>query len=68
MQKVTSRDNAKLKLARKVRDGREKNLIFVEGLRLAEEALRSNLKIVEIFFTEHFKQRGNFSVKCFENK
>lgn len=60
MQKITSRDNAKLKLARKVRDGRERDLIFVEGLRLAEEALRSNLKIVEIFFAEHFKQRDFF--------
>ena len=48
MQKITSRDNAKLKLARKVREGRENDLIFVEGVRLAEEVLRSRIKITEI--------------------
>jgi TrmH family RNA methyltransferase len=68
MQQITSRENSKIKLARKVRDGREKNLIFVEGLRLAKEALRSNLEIVEIFFAEHFKQRENFSVNCAINE
>lgn len=52
MHKITSRENAKLKLARRVRDGRENDLIFVEGWRLAEEVLRSNAKIVEIFIAE----------------
>jgi len=56
MLKITSRENPKLKLARKVRDGREKNLIFVEGLRLAEEVLRSEIGIVEIFLAESFVQ------------
>ncbi len=32
-----------------MRDGRERGLIFVEGLRLAEEVLRSNVEIKEIF-------------------
>jgi len=54
MLKITSRDNQKLKNARKVRDGNVEDLIFVEGLRLCEEVLRSNLKIDEIFFTESF--------------
>lgn len=45
--KITSRDNAKLKYARKVRDGREDDAIFVEGIRLAEEALRSGVRIHE---------------------
>jgi TrmH family RNA methyltransferase len=43
--KIASRDNARLKLARKVRDGNADELIFVEGLRLAEEAARSNLAV-----------------------
>lgn len=68
MQKITSRDNAKLKLARKVRDGREKNLIFVEGLRLSEEVLRSDIKIVEIFFAEHFKEREKFELNASINE
>ena len=45
---ITSRDNIKLKLARAVRDGREPLLIFIEGSRLFEEALRSGLDIQHI--------------------
>jgi len=43
-----------------VRDGKVKNLIFVEGLRLAEEALRSGLEIEEVFTAESFmkNERG----------
>jgi TrmH family RNA methyltransferase len=54
MQKITSRENAKLKLARKVRDGSERELIFIEGVRLAEEALRSDILIKDIFLLEGF--------------
>lgn len=57
MTKITSRDNPKLKLARKVRDGREKNLIFVEGWRLANEAFRSDINITEIFLSENFNRK-----------
>lgn len=46
-QKITSRDNARLKLARKVRDGKDDQLIFVEGIRLSGEALRSDLSARE---------------------
>ena len=41
---ITSRDNAKLKFARAVRDGRESG-IFVEGVRLVREAFRSRIEI-----------------------
>ena len=44
-QKIESKDNPRLKLARKIRDGLEPAFIFVEGVRLAEEAVRSNLAI-----------------------
>ena len=54
MLKISSRDNQRIKLAQKARDSLTKNLIFVEGLRLAEEVLRSGLKISEVFFTESF--------------
>ena len=54
MQKITSRDNQKLKLAGKVRDGRQTDLIFVEGVRLAKELLQSDLKIHECFVSESF--------------
>ena len=54
MQKITSRDNQKLKFARKVREGREKDFLFVEGVRLAEEFLKSGLQIFDCFFTTDF--------------
>ncbi|MDQ6786257.1 MAG: RNA methyltransferase [Acidobacteriota bacterium] len=54
MLKITSRENQRLKQARRVRDGVEKDLIFVEGLRLAEEVLRSGLEIEEIFIGKNF--------------
>lgn len=44
-QKIESKDNLRLKLARKVRDGLEPAFIFVEGVRLAEEAVRSDLAV-----------------------
>ena len=49
---ITSKDNSKLKLARSVRDGRESDLIFVEGVRLVEELLRSPLKGRTVFASE----------------
>jgi len=48
---ITSRDNAKLKLARAVRDGRETSLIFIEGVRLFEEAARSGLDILHVLIS-----------------
>lgn len=70
MLKITSRENAKLKLARKVRDGREKDLIFVEGLRLTEEVLRSKTKITEIFLAEDFDQNARTAqlLEIFQSK
>ena len=51
---IKSRDNQKLKLARLVRDGRVGDKIFVEGLRLGEELLKTGLSINSIFFTAKF--------------
>lgn len=49
---ITSRDNALLRLARATREGKERQLIFVEGLRLCEEAFRSNLRIHAIIYSD----------------
>lgn len=54
MLKITSRDNEKIKRARRSRDGFIKDEIFVEGARLAEEVLRSNLEIHEVLYTADF--------------
>src|SRR6476660_9421116 len=57
-QLITSRDNGRLMAARRVRDGRDKFRIFIEGRRLAEEAVRSGLKITECFLSEPFEDLG----------
>ncbi len=69
MLKITSRDNQRLKFARRVRDGNEANFIFVEGARLVEEVTRSNLKIFDVLFTESFQQteRGHLFLHHIEN-
>ena len=56
MNTITSRDNPKLKHARKVRDGKTPDEIFLEGLRLAEEALRSNVDVNSAFISSNFGQ------------
>jgi TrmH family RNA methyltransferase len=49
---ITSRDNALLRHARAVRDGNVDESIFVEGLRLCEEALTSGLNIEAVIHSE----------------
>src|SRR5256885_8072317 len=55
IEKITSRDNRCLVNARKVRDGKDREQIFVEGRRLVEEALRSELMIDECFVATGFR-------------
>lgn len=54
---ITSRDNSLLRLARAVRDGKDTEYIFVEGLRLCEEALRSSLKIEAVIVSEELLRK-----------
>lgn len=49
--RITSRDNSLLRRARAVRDGKIDELIFVEGLRLCEEALGSGLEIEAVIYS-----------------
>jgi TrmH family RNA methyltransferase len=56
-QRITSRDNSLLRRAGAVRDGKMKELIFVEGLRLCEEALASGLKIDAVIFSEEIARK-----------
>lgn len=57
MMNITSRDNSLLRQARSVRDGKMVELIFVEGLRLAEEAIRSELKIEAVIVSAELAQK-----------
>ncbi len=49
---ITSPVNPQLKHARRVRDGREPGLIFIEGERLCEECLQSGLELVAGFHVQ----------------
>src|SRR5215467_5921663 len=55
--RITSRDNALLRQARAVRDGKIEELIFVEGLRLCEEALRSKLGLEAVIVSEELLRK-----------
>src|SRR3979411_1594310 len=54
---ITSRDNSLLRHARGVRDGKVDDSIFVEGLRLCEEALSSGLKIEAVIYSEEIVEK-----------
>jgi RNA methyltransferase, TrmH family len=50
--KITSRQNPLVQRTRAVRDGREPASIFIEGLRLAEEAIAAALAVEVVLLTE----------------
>jgi TrmH family RNA methyltransferase len=51
---ITSRQNPLIRNARAASKGTTKELIFIEGLRLCEEAARSELACEEVLYTERF--------------
>lgn len=57
MMTITSRDNSLLRRARAVRDGKIEELIFVEGLRLCEEAFLSSLSIDCVIYSEELARK-----------
>lgn len=54
---ITSRENSLLHHVRAVRDGRVEDQIFVEGMRLCEEALTSGLKIHAVVFSDEIARK-----------
>jgi RNA methyltransferase, TrmH family len=62
---ITSRKNSLVVHARAVRDGREKALLFVEGIRLCEEALSAGVEFEFAFFSPSLEEdeRGALLVK-----
>lgn len=48
---ITSRKNHLAQRARAARDGRERGLVFVEGVRLCEEALRAGVRLELVLHT-----------------
>jgi len=59
-EQITSRDNFRLKHARAVREGRVEVEIFIEGVRLAEEASEV-LEITDFFYTPEFVETSRGS-------
>jgi len=60
VEKLTSRDNPKLKQARGVRDGKIRDSIFIEGSRLCQEAVSSGIEIETVFVTDRFAESELF--------
>lgn len=58
---ISSRHNALVRRAREVRDGKHRDLIFIEGLRLCEEAARSGIELDTVLFTESFVEEARAS-------
>src|SRR5260370_14894326 len=54
---ITSRDNSLLRHARAVRDGKVDEVILIEGLRLCEEALHSDLSLEAVIFAEEIARK-----------
>jgi TrmH family RNA methyltransferase len=54
---ITSRDNSLLRHVRAVREGLVDEQIFVEGMRLCEEALISGLKIHAVIFSDEIARK-----------
>ncbi len=58
---IVSRDNSLLRQARAVRDGKVDELIYVEGLRLCIEALKSKLEIEAVIASEELIRKPQAS-------
>jgi TrmH family RNA methyltransferase len=54
---ITSRENPLIRHVRAVRDGRVQDQIFVEGMRLCEEALTSGLAIHAVVFSDEIARK-----------
>jgi len=57
LMQITSSDNSLLRQVRAVRDGKIEELIYIEGLRLCEEALRSQLTIEAVIVSEELLRK-----------
>ncbi|HYE65077.1 MAG TPA: TrmH family RNA methyltransferase, partial [Pyrinomonadaceae bacterium] len=58
---ITSRDNSLVRHARAVRDGKVRGQIFIEGVRLCEEAGHAALAVKDVLYTERIAsdERGS---------
>ncbi len=66
---ITSKENSRVKHAKLVREGRVRDEIFVEGLRLCEEILKAKIDVVDVLFTADIieTERGNSLIANFND-
>ncbi len=66
---ITSKENSRVKYAKLVREGRVRDEIFVEGLRLCEEVLKAKIEVVDVLFTADIfeAERGNALIANFND-
>jgi RNA methyltransferase, TrmH family len=66
---ITSKENSRVKHAKLVREGRVRDEIFVEGLRLCEEVLKAKIEVVDVLFTADIfeAERGNALIANFND-
>ncbi len=66
---ITSKENSRVKHAKLVREGRVRDEIFVEGLRLCEEVLKAKIEVVDVLFTADIieTKRGNVLIAHFND-
>lgn len=67
---ITSRDNPLVKRARAVRDGKQRELIFVEGVRLCEEAVLADIDIEDVLYTQRLAhdERGERLLRALNDR
>ncbi|MBK9317100.1 MAG: RNA methyltransferase [Acidobacteria bacterium] len=65
---ITSPANERLKHARRVRDGREGDLIFIEGERLIEECLQAGLILRDCFHIPDISPRSRAIIEELEER
>jgi TrmH family RNA methyltransferase len=58
MEEITSRSNQHVQHARAVRDGRERELVFVEGARLVEEVIGAGAELTQLLVTQKFAEES----------
>ena len=66
MQKITSRDNKKIKLLSKLlaseRERNESGLIVLEGLRIIKDAIKAQCNILELYVTENGLKKAEVEI------
>ena len=54
MYEIKSKDNRRVKRAKKISSGKTDDLVFVEGARIVQEALKSGVNVAEAFVSNEF--------------